>query len=302
MTFDNRQGQFARGSHYSHQASARASDGPYVPLMHVRAPAMAVTFTTKSDLSDSAIMSSQPATKPTKKKKPLFERLSTWLFNRRVDKIYAENDYLDAYRKHTDMRAKRDPKTAIGGMWEEVGQMQIDFVTGEGLTPDCRMLDVGCGTLRGGRHFIRHLDPGNYTGVDISEGVIEAGKALIVEEGLVDKRPRLIPNTTGDLRFDMFEDETFDFILAQSVFTHLKEDHLEECFANIGRIMGPETRFYFTFYMSDSFEQTGAKRFRFPFSFFERVAKENGFDLTDRSEDYPHPHGQIMAFVKKQSS
>jgi hypothetical protein len=66
--------------------------------------------------------------------------------------------------------------------------------------------------------------------------------------------------------------------------------------------MGPKSRFYFTFYLSDVFEQTGAKRFRFPYSFFERVAKENGFDLTDRSKDYPHPRGQTMAFVQKQSA
>ncbi len=255
----------------------------------------------KSDLADFATMSTNPVPKLPKKKRSLLDRLSTFLFNRRVDKIYAENDYLDAYRKHTDMRAKRDPKSAIGGMWEEVGQMQIDFMTGEGLASDSRMLDYGCGTLRAGRHFIRYLEPDHYTGVDLSEGVLEAGRALLVEEGLVDKRPRLIPNTTGDFKFQMFEDETFDFILAQSVFTHLKEDHLEECFANVGRLMGPQSRFYFTFYMSDQFEQTGAKRFRFPYSFFEQVAKKNDFDLTDRSKDYPHPRGQIMAFVQKQA-
>ena len=243
-------------------------------------------------------MSSQPATK---KKKPLLKRLSKWFYNRRVDKIYAENDYLDAYRKHTDLRVERDPKTAIGGMWEEVGQMQIDFLTGEGLTSDRRMLDIGCGTLRGGRHFIRHLDPEGYTGVDISEGAIEAGKALLIEEGLVDKQPRLIANTAGDLRFGMFTDETFDFLLAQSVFTHLKEEHIEECFANVGRLMGPDSRFYFTFYSGEVSEQSGPKSFRFPVSFFERVAKENGFDLTERSDDYPHPRGQRMAFVQKRA-
>jgi SAM-dependent methyltransferase len=252
----------------------------------------------ESDLSDFAIM---PGHANVKKKKPLLEKMSKWFFKRRVDKFYAENDYLDAYRKHTDLRVRRDRKTAIGGMWDEVGQMQIDFLTGEGLSRDCRMLDIGCGTLRGGRHFIRHLDPEGYTGVDISKGVIEAGKTLLVEEGLVDKRPRLIANTAGDLRFTMFTDETFDFLLAQSVFTHLKEEHIEECFANVGRIMGPDSRFYFTFYSGDVYEQSGQKSFRFPFSFFERVAKANDFDLTERSDDYPHPRGQRMAYVQRRA-
>jgi SAM-dependent methyltransferase len=256
-------------------------------------------FKTQSDLSDFVNMSNSPAQK--KKKKTLFDRLSRWFFNRRVDKIYAENDYLDAYRKHTDMRAKRDPKAAIGGMWEEVGQMQIDFLSGEGLAEQHRMLDIGCGTLRGGRHFIRHLDPEGYTGVDISEGVIEAGKQLLVDEGLVEKRPRLLANTAGDLRFAMFTDETFDFLLAQSVFTHLKEEHIEECFQNIGRVMGGDSRFYFTFYSGEAAPRSGPKSFQFPFSFFEKVAKENGFELTERSQDYPHPRGQRMAYARKRS-
>ena len=259
----------------------------------------------KPDLSDFATMKSSPATETEKtknRKKPLLKKLSKWFFNRRVDKLYKENDYLDAYRRHTDLRAQRDPKTAIGGMWEEVGQMQIDFLSGEGLSSDLRMLDIGCGTLRAGRHFIRHLDAEGYTGVDISEGVIEAGKTLLVDEGLVDKRPRLIANTAGDLRFEMFSDEKFDFLLAQSVFTHLKEEHIEECFANVGRIMGPDSRFYFTFYSGEVSEQSGPKSFRFPFSFFERVAKGNSFELTERSEDYPHPRGQRMAFVQKRSA
>ena len=202
------------------------------------------------------------------KQRTLLDRLSRWLFKRRVDKIYRQNDYLDAYRMHTDLRAKRDPKTAVGGMWDEVGQMQIDFLTREGLAKDHRMLDIGCATLRGGRHFIAHLDPEGYTGIDISEGVIEAGKQLLVDEGLIDKWPRLIANTGGDLRFTMFTDETFDFILAQSVFTHLKKEHIEECF-------------------------------QFPFSFFEKIAKETGFELSERLEDYPHPRGQRMAYVEQ---
>jgi SAM-dependent methyltransferase len=250
------------------------------------------------DWPELASMTDRPAEKK-KEKKALRDRLSRWIFNRRVKKLYAENDYLDAYRLHTDMRAERDPKTAIGGMWDEVGQLQIDFLRGEGLLEGHRMLDIAYGSLRGGRHFIRHLEPGGYTGVDISEGVIEAGRRLLADEGLLDKRPRLIANTAGDFRFKMFTDETFDFLLAQSVFTHLKEEHLEECFQNIGRLMRPGSRFYFTFYSGEASARSGPKSFQFPFSFFEKIAKENGFELVDRSKDYPHPRGQKMACVER---
>ena len=36
-------------------------------------------------------------------------------------------------------------------------------------------------------------------------------------------------------------------------------------------------------------------------AYFETVAKENGFELSERSDDYPHPRGQRMAFVQKRS-
>ena len=66
------------------------------------------------------------------KQRTLLDRLSRWLFKRRVDKIYRQNDYLDAYRMHTDLRAKRDPKMAVGGMWDEVGRLQLEFLLSRG--------------------------------------------------------------------------------------------------------------------------------------------------------------------------
>jgi SAM-dependent methyltransferase len=126
-------------------------------------------------------------------------------------------DYLAAYARHTDMRAAQDPQKAIGGMWDEIGLLQFDFLVERGLQPSHAFLDIGCGTLRGGRHFIRYLNAGHYTGTDISSGALEAGPRLIEKEGLAAKRPRLI--VTRDLSFREFHGETFDSVLA-SVRAH----------------------------------------------------------------------------------
>jgi len=53
---------------------------------------------------------------------------------------------------------------AVGGLWREIGQLQFRLMVDEGLTPRHRLLDVGCGSMRGGVHFIRHLDAGHYVG------------------------------------------------------------------------------------------------------------------------------------------
>ena len=216
-----------------------------------------------------------------------------------VDAIYGEKDYLDAYSEHTDLRVEADPHAAIGGSWEEIGRLQSEYLIGRGLLPQHRMLDIGCGTLRGGRHFIRHLDAGHYTGIDISPKAIDHAKRLVQEEGLADKNPRLLVSEKKDLKFEAFAGETFDFILAQSVFTHLMPEHLEECFAHVGRIMHAGSVFYFTYFPGQEYGQKGPKSFRYPFSFFESLAARHGFVLRDCAREYAHPGGQLMVAMTK---
>jgi hypothetical protein len=43
--------------------------------------------------------------------------------------------------------ARGDHQSVIGGLWDEVGQLQHDFLVAHGLQPTHRLLDVGCGSL-----------------------------------------------------------------------------------------------------------------------------------------------------------
>jgi SAM-dependent methyltransferase len=225
--------------------------------------------------------------------------LSRLLHGNRIKRLYNKKGYLDAYSEHTDIRVERDPHSAVGGMWEVTGRLQFDFLVNNGLKPHHRLLDIGCGTLRGGRHFIQYLNPRNYSGIDISPKAIEYGQKLVEQEGLSDKKPRLLVSRNKDLKFKEFDGEVFDYVLAQSVFTHLKPEHVEECFQHIGRIMKQESVFFFTYNEAGEFIQTGLKDFRYPFSFFQSLAEKYGFDLKDRSKDYEHPRGQHMAMLSK---
>ena len=42
----------------------------------------------------------------------------------------------------------------IGGKWDEYGQMEFDFMVAHGLRPEHVLLDIACGSLRAGIHFI----------------------------------------------------------------------------------------------------------------------------------------------------
>jgi SAM-dependent methyltransferase len=215
--------------------------------------------------------------------------------------LYEKYDFLEAYARHTDERVAKDPHQAIGGAWEEIGQLQFDFLKRRGLQPHHRMLDVGCGTLRGGRHAIRHLEPGHYTGMDISPKALEYARELVRKEGLAGKRPRLVLSKRKDLQFREFAGEKFDYMLAQSVFTHLMPEHIQECFAHIGGIMNDRSTFYFTYGHGDEYRQTGLKNFKYPFSFFEELAARHGFRVEDCSAQYPHPRGQRMVALTRRS-
>lgn len=214
-------------------------------------------------------------------------------------KLYRDQPYLDAYSAHTDLRVSADPKEAVGGMWEQIGRLQFEFLVASGLTPDKTILDIGCGTLRGGRHFIAYLAAERYTGFDISANAIEAAMRLVQKEGLDGNSPVLLLNDTKRLDFTLFPGKTFDFLLAHSVFSHLPPDSIEECFRNIGTVMHAHSLFFFTFIPGDRPARVDLKSFQYPFGYFERAAERHGFEIEDCSAAYRHPRGQCMAKVRK---
>lgn len=63
----------------------------------------------------------------------------------------------------------------VGGKWEEIGRLQFEFLVQQGLKPSHCLLDIACGSLRGGVHFIRYLQVGNYLGIDKERRLIEVG-------------------------------------------------------------------------------------------------------------------------------
>ncbi|MEP7013166.1 MAG: class I SAM-dependent methyltransferase, partial [Acidobacteriota bacterium] len=120
-------------------------------------------------------------------------------------------------------------RTWIGGLWEEMGRFQLDYLVAEGLAPGMTLLDVGCGCLRAGVHLIPYLEPGRYFGVDVSAPLLDAGYDVeLVAVGLQDRLPR--ENLLANGSFEAWRFGTrFDMALAQSVFTHLPANFIRRC-------------------------------------------------------------------------
>jgi ubiquinone/menaquinone biosynthesis C-methylase UbiE len=157
--------------------------------------------------------------------------------------------HVDYYRAVMADDSARDPDRAVGSAsrkrWLELGRMQYEYLVEHGLSPQDRLLEIGCGNLRAGWRFISHLDPGHYWGVDISPDILIAAQRTLVEQGLQDKVPRL--SVVRDLRLDWLPEGHFTVAHAHSVFSHTPIEVIEECMAGIGRVLAPGGFFDLTF-------------------------------------------------------
>ena len=138
----------------------------------------------------------------------------------------------------------------VGGLWREVGAWQLTLMLEEGLTAGDRMLDLGCGCLRGGVQFVRVLEPGNYFGIDCNASVLAAGLEIeLSAAGLTDRLPIGNLLCDGDYRADRFG-VAFDFVLAQSLWTHLPLDEIRRSLGAVLPAVRPGGRLVGTFFPS----------------------------------------------------
>lgn len=136
-------------------------------------------------------------------------------------------------------------RNVVGGYWEKLGRLQLDFLVAQGLEPGARFLDVGCGALRAGTRLVDYLDAGNYYGIDINEKVLEDGYTRELSEEQRKKLPRENLRVTN--RFDVDFGVQFDAAIAQSVFTHISLNSIRLCLYRVAPQMKVGGRFFVTF-------------------------------------------------------
>jgi SAM-dependent methyltransferase len=136
-------------------------------------------------------------------------------------------------------------RRAVGGGWDTIGAAELQFLTRRGLRPEHYLLDIGCGTMRGGLHFVRYLEPGRYCGIDANPSYLRAGRWELRRAGLLAKRPELVL----DDRFDFGRfGRKFDYLFAWSVFTHLYHNEILRCLVEASRVMHPASQLFSTYY------------------------------------------------------
>lgn len=195
-------------------------------------------------------------------------------------------------------------RSVVGGLWDELGTLQFEFLKLQGLQPEHTLVDIGCGALRGGIRFIPYLNAGNYYGIDRNQSLIEAGKAELAAAGTPDKRPTFCVNEQFELgRFAM----KFDYAIALSVFTHLPMNQIVRCLVETKKVLKPRGQFYATFFEAphaaylnplkhspgDVTTHYDADPFHYSLSEMKALAEISGIRL-ELHEAWSHPRGQKM--------
>ncbi len=113
-------------------------------------------------------------------------------------------------------------KAFVGPMdrYDFMGATQFRLATTLGLRAHHKLLDFGCGSLRAGKLFIPYLERGNYFGLEPEKWLIEEGLKYELGAQIVSvKAPSFMHNDDFSIGFS----EKFDYIVAQSIFTHTDE-------------------------------------------------------------------------------
>jgi SAM-dependent methyltransferase len=196
-------------------------------------------------------------------------------------------DYLAA--THVDFRlwltGKADPELPplrrlqfVGaGDFRAIGEELLDLLVHHGgLRRTERVLDIGCGIGRVAIPLTRYLEPpATYDGFDIVRSGIDWCRKHITPRHpnfrfhLVDVRSSEYHARGADashFRFP-FDDASFDFAFATSLFTHLLMAETRQYLRESYRALAPGGRLFATFFLIDDFARealpTRDPRFRF---------------------------------------
>ena len=187
----------------------------------------------------------------------------------------------------------------VGGLWDELGLLQFQFLLKMGLKPSDCLFDIGCGSLRGGIHFIKYLDRGKYVGIDKDSYLIEDGlKKELNRKDLKLKVPNFIINDN----FNFSEsNQKPDFSIAQSLFTHLNLNDIRLCLKNLRKFVEKDHLFYATFKEGNSLlnrkKSNSFSVFFYSFKTLNDLAFSLGWNAYLIGE-FGHPRNQKMIKFK----
>lgn len=146
-----------------------------------------------------------------------------------------------------------------GGDFEQTGQQFLGYFRDLGeLEPGDRVLDVGSGLGRMALPLTSYLEGGSYAGFDVGREMIRWCQRTITPRwpnfefawaSVYNGKYNPFGKQSGtEFRFP-YEDDSFDFAFATSLFTHLLRDEARHYLAETARVLKPGGTCLLTFFL-----------------------------------------------------
>jgi ubiquinone/menaquinone biosynthesis C-methylase UbiE len=155
----------------------------------------------------------------------------------------AEFHFVEDYEKLVDSLLAQYPvdeamAMAVGGAYEQIGQIEVDVLRHAGLRDGMSMLDMGCGSGRLAYALGKSGLRLQYTGVDVVQKLLDYAATKSPPHFLfLQNRTLSIPAETASL----------DLVCAFSLFTHLLHHETYLYMEDIYRILKPGGKLVFSF-------------------------------------------------------
>ena len=143
--------------------------------------------------------------------------------------------------------AEENYKSWVGpaGRYDLVSAIQFNLLTLLGLRDSHFVLDVGCDSLRLGRLLIPFLRSGHYFGIEPERWAVAAGFQYELGcDAIKLKSPKF--SDVADFELGVFK-RKFDFIMAQSIFSHASREQVERCINQAAGAMHDSSVFIFNY-------------------------------------------------------
>ncbi len=178
-----------------------------------------------------------------------------------------------------DSTAKRHSLVGSPKLWKQKREFQIGFLKEQGLSPEHYILDLGCGTLRGGMPIIEYLETGHYFGIDVRPEVLVEARKELADAGMDGKEPTLVTQEQSD----SIPGERFDFIWAFSVLIHMDDSALARAMGLVQRCIARDGVFLANVNLGvgEELEWQGFPVVRRPYEFYRDSAAKVGLSVED---------------------
>jgi len=176
--------------------------------------------------------------------------------------------------------AERHSLVGPSAVWEVKRDFQIRFLKERGLLPRHFLVDIGCGTLRGGIPLIRYLDTGHYYGLEVRAEVVQEARQELAEHGLDEKRPML---RVIDRASTLDLPARFDYAWAFSVLIHMDDETLQDTMAFVRHHLASDGVFLANVKLGEH-RESAWQRFPLvtrPLAFYEEIADAQGLRVHD---------------------